>query len=77
MLEVRQFGAHPLYFDGHTVGVVENPARQSQFLGEAVDEWPKAHALHVTANANRTALDGGFRFAKPTLDSALRQAIGE
>ena len=23
------------------------------------------------------ALDGGFRFAKPNLDSALRQAIGE
>ena len=57
------------------------PARAPQFRAEVwariegtkkTESWPGYLRGHAAA-----ALDGGFRFAKPNLDSALRQAIGE
>ena len=48
----------PLHLDVHALRVVAHPAGQAQFLRQAIDEGPEAHALHDAAHADRAAFDG-------------------
>ncbi len=69
-LKRDESGGRTFHPDFYLATTIANPARKSQFVGDAADERAKADALHATGYENMKSLNGIYH---PSLNRSSQQ----